>query len=98
MFVIEDERHAELQDGEFASLAEAVEELKRRATIPWNEAPNVAPCTSWRTCGRTYEVVEYDMTEALWKQLQRHAMLEVTAEGAKWLSPHIIALSKDDGA
>ncbi len=98
MFVIEDERHAELQDGKFASLAEAIEELKRRAAIPWNEEPNIAPCTSWRTCGRTYEVVEYDTTSALWKQIQRQALLEVTAEGTKWLPSHIIDLSIDNGA
>jgi hypothetical protein len=95
MFVIEDERHDELQDGEFASLAEVMVELRRRATIPWNEAPNVAPCTSWQSCGRTYEVVEYDTTASLWKQIQRHAMLEVTAEGVKWLSP--LATSPNDG-
>lgn len=51
-FVIEDEFHAEWQ-GEFASEQEALVELQRRAQIPWDHEPNQAPCTSWRTCGRT---------------------------------------------
>jgi hypothetical protein len=98
MFFIKDERHAELQDGEFASLAEAFEELKRRATKPWNEVPNVAPCTSWRTCGRKYAVVEYETKATPWKVIQWHSMLEITAEGTKWLSSHMIDLSIDNGA
>ncbi len=59
MFVIEDEAHAEWF-GEFPTLEAATAELRRLKELPWDEAPNVAPCTSWRTCGRTYEVVEYD--------------------------------------
>ena len=51
VFVIEDESHAEWA-GEFATFEEALAELKRRASLPWDEAPNQAPCTSWRTCGR----------------------------------------------
>jgi hypothetical protein len=86
MFVIEDERHAELQEGEFASLDEAVAELQRRAALPWDERPNVAPCTGWRACGRTYEVVEYDTSARPWKELRRFPYLEVTSAGAKWLS------------
>jgi hypothetical protein len=86
MFIIEDERHSEFQEGEFSTLAEALRELKRRAALPWNEAPNQAPCMSWRTCGRTYEIVEYDMSITPWKELQRLPVLDVTASGAKWLS------------
>src|SRR5262249_28629356 len=70
VFVIEDERHAEPQ-GEFASLDAAVAELHRRAALPWDEEPNVAPCTGWRTCGRTYEVIEYDNSARPWKELRR---------------------------
>jgi hypothetical protein len=85
MFVLHDERHAELQDGEFTSLFEAMVELRRRSALPWNEEPNVAPCTSWQTCGRTYAVVEYDTTAVPWKVIQWHTMLEVTAAGVIWL-------------
>ena len=84
MFVIEDERHAEPQRGEYATFAEAVEELKRRATLPWDKPPNVAPCQGWRTCGRAYEIVEYETFCIPWKELQRVPLLEVSASGAKW--------------
>jgi hypothetical protein len=51
MFVIEDEAHAD-QFGEYISFEDAIAELRRLSATPWDEAPNVAPCTSWRTCGR----------------------------------------------
>ncbi len=84
MFVIEDELHAEM-NGEFETRGEAITELKRRASLPWNEAPNVAPCMSWRTCGRRYEVIEYDVSTTPWKQLRREVILEISATGVKWL-------------
>ena len=46
MFLIEDEWHAETQEGEFASFQDAFAELKRRATLPRDEPPNCAPCTN----------------------------------------------------
>jgi hypothetical protein len=85
MFIIEDELHAEHQDGTFASFEQALAELKRRAALPWDQAPNVAPCTSWRTCGRNYEIIEFDDSALPWKQLSRVPALEVSAKGAKWL-------------
>ncbi len=85
MFIIEDERHAEPQEGEFSTLSDAIAELKRRAALPWDKAPNQAPCMSWQTCGRTYEVVEYDTSVTPWRELQRFPVLDVTAAGAKWL-------------
>jgi hypothetical protein len=86
MFVIEDEAHAELQ-GEFESLDGALEELRRRAVISWDVDPNVAPCTSWRTCGRRYEVVEYDTTQVPWRERQRLHVLDVSADGVRWVDP-----------
>jgi hypothetical protein len=85
MFRIEDERHAEPQEGEYHSLAEAVAELQRRASLPWDQEPNVAPCQLWRTCGRTYEIVGYDTHSIPWRELSRLPYLEVTATGVKWL-------------
>jgi hypothetical protein len=86
MFRIEDERHAEPQEGEYVTMAAAMAELRRRATLPWDKAPNMAPCTNWLNCGRIYEIVEYDKASILCKEIQRVAVLEVTARGAKWLS------------
>lgn len=84
MFVIEDELHAELQDGDFATLQDAISELKRRAKIPWDQVPNQAPCQSWRTCGRRYAVIVYDDTHSPWKELSRTYVLEVLATGITW--------------
>lgn len=84
MFVIEDELHAEPQ-GEFASLDQAMAELKQWATIPWDQHPNLAPCISWRTCGRSYMVIEYDDSQLPWKELRRISVLEVSAVGIEWV-------------
>ncbi len=58
MFVIEDEIHAEWC-GKFTTFAEALAEVEWRSRIPWDARPNVCPCTSWRTCGREYSIVEF---------------------------------------
>ena len=83
MIVIEDAIHAE-QDGDFASFDEAVAELRRRATIPWDQPPNVAPCMSWRTCGREYYIVQFDVAASPWKQVRSDHVLDVSASGVQW--------------
>jgi hypothetical protein len=83
--MIEDERHAEPQ-GRFASFQQAIDELKRRAAIPWDEDPNRAPCMNWQTCGRSYALIEYDDSVLPWKELRRVAVLEVSEAGVKWSS------------
>jgi len=85
-FLIEDERHAEPQEGEFSSLAEALAELRRRASMPWDQPPNVAPCTNWRNCGRSYEIIEYDDSTQPPTEVRRFLALEVSATGAKWVN------------
>lgn len=82
MIRIEDERHAEPQDGRYSSFDEAMAELKRRADLPWDEPPNVAPCASWKSCGRNYEIVEYDTSARPWKELRRVPVLEISATWA----------------
>ena len=83
MWLIEDEAHAELQDGEFPTREEAVAELHRRAELSWNVAPNIAPCTSWRTCGRRYVLIEMNGSE----QVSRTLALEISAAGVRWHLP-----------
>jgi hypothetical protein len=83
MFLIEDEAHCEPQ-GTFDSLDAALAELRRRAAIPWDQDPNVAPCTSWRTCGREYVVIEYDDSQMPWRERRRVKVLAVSAAGVKW--------------
>ncbi|WP_332736253.1 hypothetical protein [Flavihumibacter sp.] len=84
IFIIEDEAHAEPQKGEFQTFEDAFSELERRAKIPWNEIPNLCPCTNWEDCGRNYHIIEYDMTQAPWKELQRKEILTITAKEVKW--------------
>ena len=85
MFVIEDESHAEIFD-EFDSLDKAKEQLRLWAKIPWDEPPNRAPCTSWRTCGRSFEIVEYADPRPPYEVLSRVAVLEVSKAGVRWLA------------
>ena len=84
MFVVEDERHAEVV-GRFGTHAEATTELRRLAMIAWDEAPNAPPCRSWKTCGRTYEVIEYDITQTPWREVSRTPALDISAGGVRWL-------------
>jgi hypothetical protein len=85
MWVIEDELHAELI-GEFPSQEDALVELRRLAEVPWDQSPNQAPCTSWQTCGRNYELVEYDVSSAgTWSEHQRIPALNVRQEAVSWL-------------
>ena len=84
MVVIEDERHAE-RVGEFPNREEAMSELRRLAGVPWDHAPNAAPCANSAHCGRSYEVVEYDTTHTPWHELSRSLLLEISASGVNWL-------------
>jgi hypothetical protein len=84
MFAIEDEIHVE-QLGEFPTLPEAIAELRRLAGLPWNQPPNVAPCMSWQTCGRAYQLVEYDVSTMPWRNLRRIPALNISQSGVKWL-------------
>jgi hypothetical protein len=83
-FVIEDEAHAERM-GKYASFDDAANELRRLAHLPWHKEPNAAPCLGWRTCGRSYQIVEYDASSG--KQLRCTPALTVSAEGSEWLLP-----------
>ena len=83
MFVIEDQLHDE-RHGQFSTLQAAIDELKRRAAVPWDQDPNVAPCRNWRSCGRAYEIVEYAESGHPQKELARFKVLEVSASGVLW--------------
>ena len=88
MFVVEDESHAEWI-GEFASRDEAYAEIRRLAKLRWDEVPNRCPCISWRTCGRSYYVIEFDTSFQPWRQLSAEAMLEVSAKETTWISDQV---------
>ncbi len=82
-FEIEDELHDQPR-GEFAERGDAWAELHRLAAIPWDHAPNQAPCQNWRNCGRHYELIEFDETVSPPKELHRELVLEISAGGVKW--------------
>lgn len=83
--VIEDEAHAE-SHGEFGSRAEAVEELRRLASLPWDQPPSRAPCRGWRECGRRYELLECDVKDRS-RVLQRAPALDIDARQVTWHIP-----------
>ncbi len=83
IFVIEDQSHAELL-GEFATLDEAWAELQRLSVVPWDQRPNIAPCQSWQTCGRDYEIIEYETSSLPWHLVRRFPGLQVSAKEVLW--------------
>ncbi len=83
IFVIEDEQHAE-RCGEFLSFEKALEELKSRAKIPWDMDPNICPCTNWKSCGRNYEIIEFDNAQKPWAEICRTPVLEISSRGIFW--------------
>lgn len=83
-FAIEDESHAEWCGDSFETFDEALEELKARAKLPWDEEPNLCPCSNWETCGRRYEIVELDDSSSPMKEVSRVFVLEISARGVVW--------------
>lgn len=65
------------------------------AGIPWDQEPNRAPCSSWRTCGRNYELIEYEAGSGPWKLLGRTFAFEVSAEGVRWSAAGSRAFTED---
>ena len=83
-FVVEDEVHAELIHEGFASFQEALDFIKDLSKTPWDEKPNKAPCSSWKTCGRNYHIIEYDATSIPYEELDTNEILSISAKGVEW--------------
>jgi hypothetical protein len=83
IFTIEDELHAEIH-GEYETFDLALNEIRKRSIIPWNQAPNVAPCVSWRTCGRHYEIREWNNTTNPWTLIESTPIVKIDAAGIRW--------------
>ena len=88
IFAIEDEIHAESW-ANYPSFEAALEELERRAKIPWNAAPNKAPCKEWETCKREYILVEYEDANEPWQDISKTPLLEISAEGVTWMDKNL---------
>jgi hypothetical protein len=85
MIAIYDEIHCEETDL-FETFERAISELRQRAGTPWDEAPNRAPCTSWKTCGRKYVVVEYDISsQTPWERVRYVTVMNISAKGVEWI-------------
>ncbi len=83
IFVIEDEMHDE-RFGEFATSAEAWAALRQLVTSPFDQEPNLPPCSKGAACRRTYEIAEYDNAKEPWSQLSRTLAVELSANGTIW--------------
>lgn len=82
-YCVEDELHSE-DLGDFPSRDEALAEIGRRVAEPWNGPDNIAPCISWRTCGRNYTIVRYDDSTMPWSELSREFVAKISAAGVSW--------------
>lgn len=83
MFVVEDGLHAETM-AKFRDREAAVSELRRLAEVPWDQEPNQAPCRTWRTCCRIYEIREFEVEAGQWSLLNRWPAFEISADGVQW--------------
>ncbi len=83
IFVIEDEFHAE-ELGKHLDKDAAMADIREWSKRPWDAAPNRCPCTSWRTCGRDYVIIEYDTAGSPWTKVARHRVLSISAGGVIW--------------
>lgn len=80
MFVIEDDEHAE-ELGRYPHRVDAISGLRRLAQLPWDEDPNRAPCQSWQTCGRSYVLIEYDISSTPWRQIDTTEIFQIGPAG-----------------
>ncbi len=85
-FVIEDDFHAEPIGEPFTTVGEAVAELGRMGDLPWDSAPNRAPCVGWDACGRDYWLIEYEGGES-WRCRRRLFVMRMGSGGAQWIVP-----------
>ncbi len=83
-FSIEDEVHAEWQ-GDFGSFQDALDELKKRSMIPWDQEPNKCPCIGWKDCERIYTITEFVIGDETYTPQGEAEVLSVSSKGVVWL-------------
>ncbi len=84
LFIIEDEMHAD-QQGEFKSFDEALNELEKRAKIPFDVEPNRCPCYNFKDCERRYTIILYNTITTPWKELFRKEILNISSNKVEWI-------------
>lgn len=82
-FSIEDEVHAEWQ-GDYSSFEAALDEIKRRAALPWDEAPNRCPCAGWKKCERLYTITEYEVPDPTYTPKGEWGVMTISYQGVVW--------------
>jgi hypothetical protein len=83
IYQIEDTNHAEII-GTFDTFENALTELTNIYNIPWNTSPNICPCLNFETCGRDYEIYEYDNSTMPWKYLNSIFICSIYKDKYKW--------------
>lgn len=96
LIVIEDSIHCE-RIAQCDSFEEAIERLQQLSQLPWDQEPNRAPCTSWRKCGREYQVIEYDDSASPWKVVREADVLKVSASNIEWVPGFEYAWAEECG-
>jgi len=86
-----DAEHSEFI-AEFNSREEAMEFLEGCSTMPWDKAPNLAPCMSQRTCGRLYEIIEHYEDRSWYSRL---AVVLRLRRRERWIATPVLEVSKD---
>mgnify|MGYP003386577558 CR=1 FL=1 len=84
LYKIDDEFHADLLAGDYASFEAALAEIHRVAALPWDSEPNQAPCINWRNCGRLYQIVEYETSGPYWVEIREVPVMGISHEGVVW--------------
>lgn len=80
IYIIEDQIHCE-SIWEFKNLSDTINELQRLSNLAWNVDRNIAPCMSYETCGREYELIEYEVNWSEWIELHREAIFDIDSSG-----------------
>ena len=83
IFVLEDNVHAE-HVGEYELFNDALEKAKELYLIPWDKEPNKCPYLSWKTCGREYRIVNFEVVQDKWNELARSEIFSISSSKKEW--------------
>lgn len=75
-------------DLQFDSADAAWQEVARLAAEP-DSIENRPPCTSWRTCGRSYRLSSWDASTVPWKKLHDEAALTIRAGKIEFIASRV---------
>ena len=79
-FVLEDDIHAEYI-AEFDTFDSALKKAEELAALPWDDEQNKCPCSSWKTCERQYDIVEFQVIGDNWGEINRTEVFKISSAG-----------------